>query len=102
MTKPGWKDLPIGGLILESGNALEYKTGGWRVKRPIWDEDKCIHCLQCWVYCPDNSILTEDGKVKGINYDYCKGCGICATECPKKVSAIEMIREVDYQAKEAN
>jgi len=26
-----------------------------------------------------------------INYDYCKGCGICANECPTK--AIEMVPE---------
>jgi Pyruvate/2-oxoacid:ferredoxin oxidoreductase delta subunit len=26
-----------------------------------------------------------------INYDYCKGCGLCAAECP--CGAIEMIPE---------
>jgi len=31
-------------------------------------------------------------KSSEIDYDYCKGCGICANECPKK--AIEMIIEV--------
>ncbi len=101
MTKPGWKKLPIGGVILESGNALEYKTGGWRVKRPLWDEEKCISCFRCWVYCPDESILAKDGKVRGIDYDYCKGCGICAEECPDKVKAITMTREVDQEEKGA-
>ncbi len=88
--KPGWKSLPIGGLILTAGNADEYNTGGWRVKRPEWIPDNCIHCLFCWVYCPDSSIETEEGKMTGIDYEHCKGCGICAEVCPAKEKAIVM------------
>lgn len=85
-----WKELPIGGLILEPGTAQRYKTGSWRSRRPIFDKDKCISCLNCWIYCPDSSIIVEGGKVLEINLDYCKGCGICASVCPEKVSAIKM------------
>ena len=88
-----WKDVPIGGVVDFPGSALENKTGSWRVDRPVWDEQKCIHCLRCWVYCPDMSIFTSEGKVTGINYDYCKGCGICARECPEKVKAITMVSQ---------
>ncbi len=91
--KPGWKSIPRGGLILDAGNATQYRTGGWRVKRPVWNEDNCIHCLFCWVYCPDISITVEDGKMTGIDYDYCKGCGICAEVCPSKKKAIVMESE---------
>jgi Pyruvate/2-oxoacid:ferredoxin oxidoreductase delta subunit len=35
--------------------------------------------------------MVKDGKVTGINYDYCKGCGICAEECP--VKCIAMVEE---------
>lgn len=79
----GWREIPIGGMILEAGNAEQYKTGGWRAFRPVWDAEKCIHCMQCWVYCPDSSILVdaEAGKMMGIDYDHCKGCGICASVC---------------------
>jgi len=94
--KKGWRDLPIGGIIVEAGNADEYETGSWRSLRPVWDSEKCIHCLRCWSYCPDSAILQEDGKVTGINYVYCKGCGICARECPEKVQAIEMKPESDF------
>jgi pyruvate ferredoxin oxidoreductase delta subunit len=39
------------------------------------------------MYCPDAAI-DED---LNIDLDFCKGCGICANECPKK--AIDMVRE---------
>jgi len=37
--------------------------------------------LLCWIYCPDGAIRQE-GKQLVVDYDYCKGCGICAHECP--------------------
>lgn len=93
MKEKGWKDVPIAGHILEGGKSREYKTGSWRTFKPVWYEDRCIHCLFCWLYCPDLAICVNDGKMTGINYDYCKGCGICAHECPKKANAIEMVAE---------
>ncbi len=89
--KKGWKHIPIGGLIVEPGNSEKYITGGWRTYRPVLDDSKCIHCMICWVYCPDSSVIVKDGKMTGFDYDHCKGCGICAHECPK--DAIEMILE---------
>lgn len=94
----GWKEIPKGGLILEAGNAEQYKTGSWRSQRPIRNEEKCNQCLICWIYCPDSSIIVEDGKVIAIDYDHCKGCGICAEECP--VDAIEMRDENEFQEEE--
>lgn len=90
-TKPGWKSIPIGGLILKAGNAVEYETGDWRAYRPIRDKEKCTNCLICWILCPDGSILVEDEKITGIDLAHCKGCGICAHECP--VDAINMVEE---------
>jgi pyruvate ferredoxin oxidoreductase delta subunit len=67
------------------------KTGSWRVYRPTLDKEKCVKCLRCWIFCPEGTIKKEkDGSVS-INYDYCKGCGICAAECT--VKAITMKRE---------
>ena len=43
-------------------------------------------------YCPVNSIEFKSDKYI-INYDFCKGCGICSNECPK--TAIDMIEEGD-------
>ena len=92
MTKKpeGWKDLTMAGIIEEAGNSNKFETGSWRSDRPIWDESKCTSCLMCWIYCPDTSIMLKDGKMVGIDLDHCKGCGICAAECPVKGKAIHM------------
>ena len=90
--KPGWKDLPQGD-VLAAGSADAFKTGGWRSERPVWRKEKCINCMICWISCPDSSIVVKDGKVAGIDYEHCKGCGICAAECPPKVKAIVMEQE---------
>lgn len=84
----GWKELPIGTVAIKL--STEFKTGDWRTFRPVIDESKCVKCLMCWVYCPDGAI-EWDGEKVSINYDYCKGCGICARECPRK--AISMVEE---------
>ena len=51
----------------------------------------CLACDNCYGVCPDNAVLK---LAPGGSYDYevdldfCKGCGICAAECP--CGAIEM------------
>ena len=93
--KLGWKTLPLGD-VLDGGTAVKFRTGDWRsAKKPVWNTEKCINCYFCWVNCPDCSInLDADKKVSGIDYDHCKGCGICSEVCPTKpVKAIEMVKE---------
>jgi len=90
MKEKNWKEVPIGGTIIDAGNSREYKTGTWRAFKPVWYEDRCIHCLFCWVFCPEPAVIVEDGKMKGFDYEFCKGCGICERECPEKAHAIEM------------
>ncbi len=88
-----WKsdEFPLGAVIPETGNADDYVTGGWRSERPYRDDDKCTQCLLCWVFCPDTSVMVKDEKVYDFDLDHCKGCGICAHECP--ADAIEMVPE---------
>lgn len=94
-----YKELPLGIKTLEGGVATKYETGGWRSERPIWDEDACTHCMLCWISCPDTSITTEESKMTGIDYEHCKGCGICVIEC--KFNALEMINEEDAKGADA-
>lgn len=78
------KDMVVGDRVTEPGNSEKFQTGDWRSLMPVIDMDKCIDCLTCWVYCPDDCILVSSGSVKGIKLTHCKGCGICAKVCPKK------------------
>ena len=47
----------------------------------------CLRCDNCWTLCPDSAVLKTDdisfdGSYYVFDYDYCKGCGLCAVECP--------------------
>jgi pyruvate ferredoxin oxidoreductase delta subunit len=86
-----WNELPIGTAITDAGNAVDFKTGDWRSMRPVWNEEKCKHCMFCWAVCPDMSIMAKDGKVVGFDYDHCKGCGVCVEQC--KFGALEFVTE---------
>ncbi|UCG71075.1 MAG: 4Fe-4S binding protein [Thermoplasmata archaeon] len=83
--------VTVGAVNPEPGSSKNYKTGSWRTLRPKIDFEKCTKkCWFCYDFCPDSSVeKTEDGPK--IIYEYCKGCGICAYECPKE--AIEMESE---------
>jgi Pyruvate/2-oxoacid:ferredoxin oxidoreductase delta subunit len=50
----------------------------------------CNLCLNCVSYCPDASILPDGKKaIVAVDLDHCKGCGICAYECPRGVITME-------------
>jgi NADPH-dependent glutamate synthase beta subunit-like oxidoreductase len=52
----------------------------------------CFECDNCYGVCPDNAVIKlGPGKRFKYNFDYCKGCGICASECP--CGAIKMVPE---------
>ncbi|MFI6559413.1 NAD(P)-binding protein [Streptomyces sp. NPDC050534] len=52
----------------------------------------CFECDNCYGVCPDNAIIKlGPGKGFEIDLDYCKGCGLCAAECPS--GAIDMVPE---------
>jgi pyruvate ferredoxin oxidoreductase delta subunit len=64
------------------------KTGRWRTEKPVLNKERCTNCLLCWVYCPEGAIERTEDKVE-IDYDYCKGCGVCANECARKAIVME-------------
>jgi pyruvate ferredoxin oxidoreductase delta subunit len=65
------------GCTARPGRSRENKTGSWRVFRPMFIHEGCIG--------------EDDEGLPVTDYDYCKGCGLCAEECPGE--AIEMKKE---------
>jgi NADPH-dependent glutamate synthase beta subunit-like oxidoreductase len=52
----------------------------------------CFECDNCYGVCPDNAVIKlGTGQRFQFNLDYCKGCGVCVSECP--CGAIEMVPE---------
>lgn len=86
MTSPfeaAWSDV--------SKKILTVQTGTWRHRRPVVDKDTCRLCgwcsVNCFVGCMNKA---ADGYFQP-DMTYCKGCGICARECP--AHAIRMTAE---------
>lgn len=78
------------------GGYLTSVNAGWRSLRPVIDPVQCTLCLNCYMYCPDGTIFkVRDGEgvctALAIDYDFCKGCGVCAKVCP--VPCIAMVDE---------
>jgi len=70
---------------LDEGNAL------FEARRCL-SCGNCFECDNCYGVCPDNAVIKlGPGKRFEFNYDYCKGCGICVSECP--CGAIKMVAE---------
>jgi len=70
---------------LDEGNAL------FEARRCL-SCGNCFECDNCYGVCPDNAVIKlGPGKRFEFNLDYCKGCGLCATECP--CGAITMVPE---------
>ena len=67
-------------------------SGTWRTERPILTAAKCTYCGLCYLYCPPQCIRVAADHFP-IDLQFCKGCGICAKECP--VGAIVMIPEAE-------
>jgi 2-oxoacid:acceptor oxidoreductase delta subunit (pyruvate/2-ketoisovalerate family) len=73
----------LGGL--DEGNAL------FEARRCM-SCGNCFECDNCYGVCPDNAVIKlGPGKRFKFNFDYCKGCGVCAAECP--CGAIRMVPE---------
>jgi pyruvate ferredoxin oxidoreductase delta subunit len=83
--------LPITpGAYRPGSMAQGAKVGEWRQQRPDLVAERCDGCLACWIYCPDSAIRPEEGIIS-FDLTFCKGCGICAKECPRE--AITMKEE---------
>ncbi|MCX5683810.1 MAG: 4Fe-4S dicluster domain-containing protein [Planctomycetota bacterium] len=100
---PGLDKLSIG-CVAPPGMSVLNKTGAWRTNRPVFKHVTCIGCRACELVCPEGCVFENPGakhtveKLKrempnrDFDLDYCKGCGMCAAECP--VQDIDMVPEV--------
>ncbi len=73
-------------------------TGGLDAATALFEARRCLscgncfECDNCYGVCPDNAVIKlEPGERYEIDLDFCKGCGICVSECP--CGAIEMVPE---------
>lgn len=99
----GYETAPIGGVIPYPGNTvsndLSASRTGWM---PQFEEKECIHCGLCATVCPDfclvwgheehnektsaqetgNGTQSQAVRLRGVDYQYCKGCMRCIETCP--------------------
>ena len=76
-------------------NSYTASVASWRVMKPVFNIDVCIDCQNCWVWCPDSSILSRDKQMLGIDYDHCKGCEVCVEVCPTNPKSLLMFSEYE-------
>ncbi len=80
-------------LPVEQRRGCEEIEGGLQISQVRHEAHRCfscgncLACDNCWTLCPDQSVLktrdiAADGSHYVFDYDYCKGCGLCAHECP--------------------
>ncbi|MCR6096216.1 2-oxoacid:acceptor oxidoreductase family protein [Salipaludibacillus agaradhaerens] len=93
----GYETQEIGGIISAQANSIQKDLSGSRIGfLPKYDADSCIHCAACDTVCPDYCFVWEQGEdkrgrpqmfLKGIDYQYCKGCLKCVDACPTEALA---------------
>lgn len=75
--------------IIRRQSTFEEVQGGLDETNALFEARRCLscgncfECDNCYGVCPDNAVIKlGQGKRFAFNYDYCKGCGLCAAECP--------------------
>lgn len=96
-----WSELTPGCVITDAGNAGSFRTGDWRSFLPVLNKKRCIKCGLCWIFCPDIAYREDGEGFYIVDLDYCKGCGICAQECPVGAIHMEMEEEAAVEWKNA-
>ncbi len=84
--------------IIRRQSTFEEVQGGLDESNALFEARRCLscgncfECDNCYGVCPDNAVIKKGpGKGFDFKYDYCKGCGICVSECP--CGSIKMVPE---------
>ena len=84
--------------IIRRQSSFDEVQGGLDESNALFEARRCLscgncfECDNCYGVCPDNAVIKlGPGRRFEFNYDYCKGCGICVSECP--CGAIKMVAE---------
>lgn len=83
--------------LAKSKNSFKEVNKTVSEKRALREVDRCfscgtcVHCDVCLTFCPDVAIIKDEFGEYKIDYDHCKGCGICVSECPR--DAMELVEE---------
>jgi 2-oxoacid:acceptor oxidoreductase delta subunit (pyruvate/2-ketoisovalerate family) len=75
--------------ILRRQSTFDEVMGGLDESNALFEARRCLscgncfECDNCYGVCPDNAVIKlGPGNRFEFNYEYCKGCGICVSECP--------------------
>jgi pyruvate ferredoxin oxidoreductase gamma subunit len=104
LPKLGYENAPIGGTIYSVGNMRFKDLSTSRTGMiPLFILDKCTRCGECDLTCPDYCFVWEKGKdpkrgkdgmvLRGIDYQFCKGCLRCTYIC--KFGALVPVKEAE-------
>jgi len=63
--------------------------------KAVVDKEICVNCDACEVSCIFNAVKAEPFGLPSIVEANCKGCGVCAAECP--MGAMQLVHFTDEQ-----
>ncbi len=93
---PRWIELGLDVAALAApaihapATSTAVQTGLWRTVRPVIDHARCNRCWWlCSTFCPESAIAVGGDRVPVIDYDHCKGCLVCVTQCPTHAIDVE-------------
>ena len=106
---PDWIELPFEPAVISAPaihaplTSEQSRTGLWRTMRPVIDYHLCNRCWWvCSTFCPDGAIQVTEGRYPRIDYEHCKGCMICVTQCPTHaIAAVSEAEATEKPAQEA-